>query len=249
MNRSTEKPFWDADPPLPPGVKPLKAFRIFVLNQVIGFNAWTLLIIGLEAGFSSRTFHISVAIWAMPFLVAGLLFLANFLKLVPFARLFSWAGYMSMRVIFGSFTVLGLGLAYGSEAFTICLWMTILGIAGIELLVWLNVSRFSDEKIIRIMADDLSPVAANGSFYLKTYGPSVSGKDMWIRGKTDYMLFSAFAAIAPLLLALGITGRGDSLAGPTMVSIGLLIYFLARGTWAGQYALHRAIRLRLAGVF
>lgn len=249
MSRSTEKPFWATNPPLPPGVSPLRMFGYLVLYHLIGPTAWAVLLIGLEAGFSSPAFWISVSIWAIPFVIMGLLFVANLLNLVPFARLFSWAGYMSMRLVLGGFMALGLGLSYGSEAFTISLWATIFGIAGIELLVWLNVSRFSNEKIIRIMGDDFSPVGANGSFYLKTYGPSVSGKDMWVKGKTDYMLFSALAAIAPLLLALGLTGRGDSLAGPAMVSIGLLIYFLARGTWAGQYALHRAIRLRLAGVF
>lgn len=242
-------PRWDENPELPRGVSLFKAIGLFVLFQCLGPSLWSVVIIGLQAGWGSTAAWIALLVWAVPLLLAAAIVLPAAARLAPLDRLISVTGYFLFRGILIGFCFLGVALAYGSDAFVPSVWIAILGITLIELYAYLNARAFSDEKIMELMRSVFSDVDDMGRFHLRTHGPGVPEGEMWLKGGVQYRLIAGLVVLAPFLLALAVTGRADAMAGPVMLTIGLLLYFLAVGSWAGQHALRRAIRLRQAGRF
>ncbi|MDO5604684.1 MAG: hypothetical protein Q4G25_05920 [Paracoccus sp. (in: a-proteobacteria)] len=242
-------PRWADNPKLPIGVNLYKALALFVVLQCFGPAAWSAMIVGLASGWQGRGFLMFLVLWMAPLVPAAVILALALLRATPICRLISTTGYLFLRSFIVGFCVLGIGLAYGSSSFFPCVWATIIGIAGIEIYAWLNIRQMSDQKIIKQMKGAFSDIDESGRFQLLTHGPGLSEDEMWLKGGVQFRLFSALALLSPFLFALAVTGRGDAMAGPIMVAIGLVIYFLAVGTWAGHYALRRAIKLRLAGSF
>lgn len=242
-------PGWIDNPQLPTGISLTKTLMLFTFLQCVGPAAWSIVIIGLASGWQGRGFGIALVVWAAPLLLAMAIWVMARLRARPLCQLISMTGYVLFRLFILGFCFLGVALAYGSSNLIPCIWATILGVIGIELYAWLNVRALSDQKIIDQMRNAFSEIDENGQFQLLTHGPGLPEDDMWIKGGLQFRLVSGLAMLAPFLIALAVTGRGDAMAGPIMVAIGLVVYFLAVGTWAGQYALSRAISLRLAGRF
>lgn len=242
-------PTWDENPKLPPGVSLFKAIGLFVLLQCLGPSLWSVAIIGLQAGWDSTATRIALLVWAVPLLLAAAIALLALTRRAQLDRLISFTGYFLFRGILIGFCFLGVALAYGSDALVPSVWTAILGLAVVEIYAYLNARAFSDEKIITLMRSSFSKVDERGRFQLQTHGPGVPEGEMWLKGGVQYRLIAGLVLLSPFLLALAVTGRADAIAGPIMLTIGLLLYFLAVGTWAGQHALHRAIRLRQAGRF
>lgn len=242
-------PRWDENPRLPRGVSLFKAIGLFVLFQCLGPSLWSVVIIGLQAGWGGTAARIALLVWAIPLLLAAAIVLLAAARLAPSDRLTSFTAYFLFRGILIGFCFLGVALAHGSDALVPSVSMAVLGIALIELYAYLNARAFSDDKIVELMRSAFSDVDDTGRFQLRTYGPGVPEGEMWLKGGVHYRLIAGLVVLAPLLFALAVTGRADAMAGPIMLAIGLLLYLLAAGTWAGQHALRRAIRLRQAGRF
>lgn len=243
------EPDWEDNPALPPGVSLTKALALFAALQCFGPAGWSVIVIGLASDWQGRGFSIALGVWAAPLLLAGGILMLATLGALPICRLISMTGYLLMRLFILSFCFLGIALAYGSSAMAACMWVTIIGVAVIEIYAWSNVRSMSEQKIIEQMKDAFSEVDDSGKFRLLTHGPGLSEKEMWLKGSVQFRLLLALALLSPFLIALAVTGRGDAISGPIMVAIGLVVYFMAVGSWAGQYALRRAMRLRLAGRF
>lgn len=246
---TASEPNWADNPELPPGVSLRKALALFAGLQCFGPAAWSVIVIGLASDWQGHGFGIAFGAWLLPLLLAGGILILATLGALPICRLISMTGYLLMRIFILSFCFLGIALAYGSSAIVPCIWVTIIGAAVIELYAWLNVRSMSEQKIIEQMKDAFSEVSDSRSFRLLTHGPGLSEEEMWLKGSVQFRLLSALILLSPFLIALAVTGRGNAMSGPIMVVIGLVIYFLAAGSWAGQYALRRAIRLRLTGHF
>lgn len=240
---------WADSPQLPAGVNLKKALALFAALQCFGPAAWAVVMIGLSSGWHGYGFGIALGVWAASLLLAGAVLVLAALQALPICRLISMTGYMSIRLLILSFCFLGIALAYGSSSLHACIWATLLGAAGVELYAWLNVRAMPDDQIINQMKDAFSKIDENGTFQLLTHGPGLPEDEMWLKAGVQSKLLLVLVLSAPFLISLAITGQGDAMAGPIMVTIGLAVYFLAVGSWAGQYALRRAIRLRLAGRF
>lgn len=243
------EPRWADNPELPPGVSLRKAVALFAGLQCFGPAAWSLIIIGLASDWQGYGFGSAFGAWLLPLLLAGVILTLATLGALPICRLISMTGYLFMRVFILGFCFLGIALAYGSTAMVPCILATMIGVVVIEFYAWLNVRSMSEQKIIEQMKDAFSEVNDSGRFRLLSHGPGLSEEEMWLKGSTQFRLLSALILLSPFLIALAVTGRSDAISGPIMVTIGLVVYFLAAGSWAGQYALSRAIRMRLTGYF
>lgn len=246
---NTPLPRWHESPSLPPGVDLHRSLGLFALVHLFGPSGWAVLIIAVQSGGRKDVLVVALIAWILPLIVAGAVLVAAARQAVPICRLISFTGYTLFRGFLLGFCYLGIALAYGSPAFLPSLCLGMAGVLLIELYAYLNARRFSDEKIIQLMNGSFSKPEADGRFQLLVHGPGLPEDDMWIGGAIHLRLLIGFCFLAPFLFALAITGRGDAMAGPIMLSLGLLLYFFSVGNWAGQHALRRAIKLRLAGKF